>query len=191
MHQPLIFGGQQIMEMHLKNKNKTQVLQIRALNMSKNHSCSEWLPPAVLVNVHLELCLCLFLMSERHLNKKKQCKSQFVRSQCIISFGQGDYQSSASSVYIITQLKMTTSVISHCSYKPLYQAIMRLDWVMLSPDTHLTHTSQWIRMQFSTTGMSCNLHISFTCISHANLLQKCNVTKSLLTSECSSLIQKR
>lgn len=70
MHQPLIFAGQQIMEMHLKNKNKTQVLQIRALNMSKNHSCSEWLPPAVLVNVHLELCLCLFLMSERHLNKK-------------------------------------------------------------------------------------------------------------------------
>lgn len=75
MHQPLIFGGQQIMEMHLKNKNKTQVLQIRALNMSKNHSCSEWLPPAVLVNVHLELCLCLFLMSERHLNKKNNARA--------------------------------------------------------------------------------------------------------------------
>lgn len=75
MNQLLIFAEEQIMEMHLKNKNKTQILQIRALNMSKNHSYCEWLPPAVLVNVHLEACLCLFLMPERHLNKNNNARA--------------------------------------------------------------------------------------------------------------------
>lgn len=75
MHQLLIFAEQLKMEMHFKNKNKTQVLQIRALNMSKNHSYCEQLPPAVLVNAHLEACLCLFLMPERHLNKKNNARA--------------------------------------------------------------------------------------------------------------------